>query len=68
MFTKPILTGNYETDNSEYLSGFLEYLKSKKDNVLHSSVSNASPTIIDQIPPFDNSVIKEYNNTEINCS
>lgn len=65
MFTKPILTENYGTDNSEYLFGFLEYLKSKKDNV--SNASNESSTIIDQIPPFDNNIIKVYNNIEMNC-
>jgi len=67
MFTKPILTGNYETDDSEYLCGFLEYLKSKKDNVPHCSVSDALHTIIDEIPRFNKNVVIEYNNIEMNC-
>lgn len=37
MFTKPILTGNYDTDDSEYLSGFLEYILCKTDNEPNSS-------------------------------
>lgn len=60
MFIKPILIRNYETDDSEYLSGLLNYIKSKDDNILHFSVSNiASSTITDEIPSFDNKSIKQ---------
>lgn len=66
MFTKPILTGNYEIDDSEYLSGFIDYLTSNKNTVSQPSVSDAS-TIVENIPPFDISVVTEYNNIEMNC-
>ncbi|XP_025161594.1 uncharacterized protein LOC105180859 isoform X2 [Harpegnathos saltator] len=61
MFTKPILTGNYEIDDSEYLPGSIDYLTSKKNNVSQPFVSDAS-TIVENIPPFDISVVTEYNN------
>jgi len=47
------------------LSDFLEFLseKRKKDNKSDSSVS---PTIINDIPPFDHKKIIKYNNKEMN--
>jgi len=66
MYTKSILTGNYETDNSEYLNSFLEYLKYKENDVHHSSISKSSSAIIDEIPLFNNNSI-EYDNKDMNC-
>lgn len=65
MYMKSITTGNYDYDDNEYLSDFLEYLskKGKKDNISDSSISS---TIINAIPPFDNKVTVKYNNKEMN--
>jgi len=65
MYMRSITTGNYDYDDNEYLSDFLEFLskKRKKDNKSDSSVSS---TIINDIPPFDHKKILKYNNKEMN--
>lgn len=67
MYLKSISKENYNQDDSEFLSGFLDYLSkiTKKKKLLEFSQSAAS--IIDHIPPFHNDKIIEYNNIEINA-
>lgn len=71
MYMKSITAGNYDYDENEdeYMSDFLEYLpkSDKKDNVSSdiSITSNALATITNEISPFDNNVM-EYNNKEKN--
>lgn len=60
MFMRPIVAGNYDYDENEdeYSSNFLEYLSisDKKDNVSAdiSLTPNALATITNEIPPFNN--------------
>lgn len=68
MYMKSIIAGNYDYDEneSEYISDFLEYLSKsgKKDNVssVISIIFNALATLTNNIPFFDNNAIIEYNN------
>lgn len=67
MYLKSISKGNYDQDDSEVFSGFLDYIKiTPKKKLLALEQSASAAAIIDQIPSFDNDKLIEYNNIEMN--
>ena len=67
MYMKQISNSNYENDDQEYLSGFIEYLSEKQDDehVVESNHNNISVNI-DTIPPYKKNSVKYLTSVDLN--
>lgn len=67
MFMKYVNNSNYENDDQEYLSGFIEYLSGKQQNkFVADSNNNNNLTNIDTIPPYKKDSIKKLTTVDLN--
>lgn len=67
MFMKYVNNSNYENDDQEYLSGFIEYLSGKQQNkFVADSNNNNNLTNIDTIPPYKKDSRKKLTTVDLN--
>jgi len=64
MYMKDIRNSNYDNDDRQYLSGFLDYLSKEKEKKNDIDICKVQETI--KIPPFNNNVVPQMSHLQLN--